>query len=132
MSNIQEKCKRILEAYHAGELGQTVMPEDTSPDFSKLPQEARLVYFTLPMALNYQRNSYALWEACLKTWQDKFTRDVFDIRSVAKMSKEELRQKLIRYKIALQPNKHIQTWHTIASSINKQWGSIEALLCSCE
>lgn len=34
------------------------MPEDSHPEFQT--QEERLCYFTLPMALNYQRNSYTL------------------------------------------------------------------------
>ncbi len=35
------------------------MPEDSNPgNFANA--EERLVYFTLPMALNYQRNSYSL------------------------------------------------------------------------
>jgi hypothetical protein len=37
------------------------MPEDSKPNEFK-NQEERLVYFTLPMSLNYQRNSYTLWE----------------------------------------------------------------------
>lgn len=60
-------CKELLWAYENGLLGQTVMPEDSQPNFHN-NREARISYFTLPMALNYQRNSYKLWEAALKNF----------------------------------------------------------------
>lgn len=69
------------------------------------------------MALNYQRNSYTLRESVLKTYKDSNTKDIFDIKSSTKMSEEELRQKLLKYKIALQPNKHIETRKTISTTI---------------
>jgi len=82
-----------------------------------------MAYFTLPMALNYQRDSYKLWDSALKTWNDKETRKVFDVVLVSKMSDEELRKRLLKYKLALQPNKHIATWKTIAKTIAEEWGS---------
>ncbi len=67
---IISKCRILLDAYHSGKLGYTKMPEDFSPKFTKNDKELRLVYFTLPMSLNYQRDSYKLWEAVLKTFFD--------------------------------------------------------------
>lgn len=116
-------CKKLVEAYKNGKLGQTKMPEDSSPDFSAKQTEMKLAYFTLPMALNYQRDSYKLWESAFMTWKDEETRNVFDVALVSKMSDDELRKKLLKYKVALQPNKHIATWKTIAQTINKEWGS---------
>jgi hypothetical protein len=40
------------------------MPEDTHPVFHGA--DKKLTYFTLPMALNYQRNRYALAIAILE------------------------------------------------------------------
>jgi hypothetical protein len=131
MSNkyIIEECQKLLNAYHSGELGQTKMPEDANPgQFNS--SELRLSYFTLPMALNYQRDSYKLWEAALKTFNDSYTNDVFDIKKVVAMTTENLQEKLIKYKLALQPNKHINTWQTICRTINEEWGSLENLVHS--
>lgn len=55
---IVSKCKILLEAYGNGDLDNCTMPEDSSPSFSD--EETRLVYFTFPMSLNYQRDSYKL------------------------------------------------------------------------
>jgi hypothetical protein len=121
-------CGQLISAYKSGLLGQTVMPEESHPDFSELSAEERIAYFTLPMALNYQRDSYKLWEAALKTFNDHETRDVFDIEKVAKMGEERLRQRLLKYKLALQPNKHINTWQTISKTIFENWGSLSGMM----
>jgi hypothetical protein len=125
-------CKQLLDAYRLGKLGYMKMPEDSSPDFSEAEKEIRLVYFTLPMSLNYQRDSYKLWEAALKTFNDTQTKIIFNIQHTANLDESELRGYLTRYKVALQPNKHIATWQTIAKTVSKNWGAIENLLQSID
>ncbi len=126
-SVLHQKCKTLLEAFKSGKLGQTVMPEDSNPGFSDVDRELRLAYFTLPMALNYQRDSYKLWEAVLKTYNDPETRFAFDINDVSKASEDKVRKALMKYKVALQPNKHINTWRVISKTINDNWGSFTNL-----
>lgn len=128
MKKLHSKCQILIEAYKTGKLGQTVMPEDSNPGFLKDQAEERIAYFSLPMALNYQRDSYKLWQAALKTYNDSETRKVFDINFVSKMPKGELRKLLLRHRLALQPNKHINTWQTIAKTLVKEFGSWENLI----
>ncbi len=123
-------CNNLLAAYKSGKLGQTIMPEDSNPGFSHKEKEWRLAYFTLPMALNYQRDSYTLWKSALKTFQDPETKFVFDVAEVTKRSEENVRKALMKYKLALQPNKHINTWRTIAKTIKENWGTIENFIAS--
>jgi len=130
MSNdeIIQKCRRLIEAFESGELGQTKMPEDTNPGLGDNEAEARFCYFSLPMALNYQRNSYKLWESALETYNDPETKKVFDLATVADMLTEELRALLTKHKLALQPNKHIATWQKIAQTVSKNGCSFSKLL----
>lgn len=121
-------CRCLLEAYRTGKLGQVRMPEDSNPGFSPSERERRLAYFTLPMSLNYQRDSYKLWEAALQTYNDPTTAEVFDIQAIATQEPETLKEKLLKHKLALQPHKHTTTWHAIATTIAQQWGSISGLL----
>lgn len=125
-------CRLLIEAFKAGKLGQTIMPEDSNPGFSDKEQELRLAYFTLPMALNYQRDSYKLWDAVLKTYNDPETRFVFDVLSVTKATEENVRKALMKYKVALQPNKHINTWRVIAKTIVDNWGTFAKLFESTQ
>jgi len=124
---IIDKCEILLRAYNNGELGDTTMPEDSHPR-SFLSQEDRLVYFSLPMSLNYQRDSYKLWQSALKTYNDDETRKVFDIKKANNLNEDEIRNSLTKYKLALQPNKHINTWKTISKTIFENWGSIQSLI----
>ena len=123
---IIEKCYQILDAYNHGLFGNTTMPEETPPKFDT--PEDRLIYFTLPMALNYQRNSYQLWKSALKAYNDKTTRQVFNLEAVCLMPEDQLRQFLLKYKLALQPNKHIKTWQTISLTIFNNWKTISNML----
>lgn len=129
---IIDQCRRLIAAYHRGDLGDCPMPEASSPDFASSQNEQRLAYFTLPMALNYQRNSYKLWQSAKLTYEDLDTRDVFDIASVTNMNIADLQKKLLRYKVALQPNKHVQTWLNIAQTVAQNWNSLTNLLQICD
>lgn len=129
---IIRSCKRLLDAYSSGKLGDTTMPEDTHPDFANLPKEAKLVYFTLPMSLNYQRDSFTLWKSVLKTFYDPETAIVFDIETSANLAEDRLRSLLLKHKVALQPNKHIATWQRISKTIYEHWGSIENLFSAVD
>lgn len=125
--SIIDKCKKLIYAYKNGLLGQTKMPEDSNPkDFGN--EEFRIAYFSLPMALNYQRDSYKLWESALKTWNDKETREVFDVNVVVSMDDNKLREHLMKYKLALQPNKHISTWKNICTTVSSEFGSFSNLI----
>ncbi len=125
--DIIRKCRLILEAYTNGGLGDITMPEECAPDFGD-DIESKLAFFTLPMALNYQRNSTILWQSALLTWQDEETNDVFDLGAVSKMTEDDLRERLVKHKLALQPNKHTNSWSRIARTVYDNWGSFEAFL----
>ena len=65
-AKLLDKVYRLMQMWKDGRLGGEVMPEDANPHLEKSSCENYL-YFTLPMALNYQRNSYMLWESALQT-----------------------------------------------------------------
>ncbi len=121
------KVYALLDAYKSGRLGGEKMPEDENPALDKHSKENYL-YFTLPMALNYQRNSYTLWECANKTYRDADTADVFDINAVVNMDEQQLREKLLKYKVALQPNKQPIIWRTLCETIENDFaGDIRKL-----
>jgi len=122
--NDKEKIKtdiiKLFELHQAGKLGGEKMPEDENPCLDIHSRENYL-YFTLPMALNYQRNSYKLWEGAKQTWQDKATVDCFYPELVAKMPIDDLRECLLKFKVAIQPNKQPVIWKTICTTIHEQF-----------
>lgn len=123
-----DTCMKLVEAFRAGALSAHELPEDNAPVFRRDELESQLVYFTLPMSLNYRRNSDQLWAATRKSYVDSSTRDIFSIRASAELSFEVLAEKLLRHKMAMQPNRHTQNWHKIAQTVFTNWGSITGLL----
>ena len=115
---ILEKVNKLVNMYKKGLLGGEVMPEDSNPGLEKDCLE-NYNYFTLPMALNYQRNSYKLWESANKTWEDKDTNFVFDTKKVEKAKVDEVREALVKYKVALQQNKQTEIWIKLSNTINE-------------
>src|SRR5262245_51584773 len=99
---ILRRLGEIQELHRSGALGGETMPEDARPPLDRGSLEL-YHYLTLPMALNYQRNSYALWRAATLTFLDPDTRDVFDPLLVAEMGLERLRTGLVKHRVALQP-----------------------------
>ena len=106
---IRKSAYVLIQLHKSGKLGGETMPEDSNPELAK-SDEANYAYFTLPMALNYQRNSYRLWESAEKTFRDAETSDVFNVKGVVDMDNDLLREKLLKYGVALQPNKQPQIW----------------------
>lgn len=122
-SDAINNIRNLIVMYKAGKLGGETMPEDARPSLIKLESQENYHFLTLPMALNYQRNSYKLWESAASTFLDAETRSVFYPKLVEAMSIEELREKLVKHKLALQPNKHCDTWMKLCKSINRHFNS---------
>ncbi|MCI8290767.1 MAG: hypothetical protein HFJ25_00710 [Clostridia bacterium] len=115
---ILKRVDKLIEMYKQGLLGGEVMPEDSNPGFLKSSLE-NYNYFTLPMALNYQRNSYKLWESAENTWKDDETRFVFDTQKVKSSSFGIIQNALTKYKVALQSNKQTEIWIKLCNTIDE-------------
>ncbi len=118
---ILARALRLLECYEWGELGGERMPEDANPGL-RLDSRENALYFTLPMALNYQRSAYALWESAASTWGDEAARDVFFPECVVQMTEVTLREKLLLHKLALQPNRHPAIWRRLSQTFMEDFG----------
>lgn len=113
---IIDRVYKLVSAHKSGLLGGEKMPEDENPGLDKSSKE-NYMYFTLPMSLNYQRNSYVLWECANRMYNDDQARQVFDSTSVCNMDEDTLRKYLVDYKVALQPNKQPVIWKTLCQTI---------------
>lgn len=116
--------------HRRGDLGGQIMPEDANPKLS-FDSKENYLFFTLPMALNYQRNSYALWRAATATYLDYETRFVFSPHLVSGVSVDLLRTALQKHKLALQPNKHVATWGRICKTLEQNFSGDVRVLMEC-
>lgn len=125
------KAERLMELHKNGALGGEVMPEDANPKLPKNSAENYL-YFTLPMALNYQRNSYKLWEGALATYNDPEAQFVFSPKQCLERSFEEVQEALIKYKVALQRHKQTEIWLKLCETLQNRFdGDVRRLFDEC-
>lgn len=113
--------------HKAGLLGGEVMPEDANPQLAKGSQQNYL-YFTLPMALNYQRNSYSLWQSALQTYNDEETRFLFSPAQCLTHSFDDVQQAITKYKLALQKQKQTEVWIKLCKTFSANFsGDVRVL-----
>ena len=111
----KEKVLNNISKLHSLFLaGKVIGPEnhEVNPNLRKGSRENYL-YFTLPCCINFQRNSPALWASALKTYDDPDTNYLFFPEQVVKKEEEEIREDMIKHKLALQTNKHPMIWRRI-------------------
>ena len=131
-ATIIESCLVLQQAYIDGKLGTYAPAEATAPQFRS--NEDRLVYYTLPMALNYRRPSHQLWEAARLTYEDDATAYVFDLHRLPSNLHDttQVQESLTTHKLALQPTRHTVNWCTIGNVISRKWNSMEGLLLAVD
>ena len=114
-----DRVKSLLAHYQNGDI-PTLAQHEVNPGFDKSSRENYL-YFTLPICINFQRSSPAMWQSALKTWEDESTRFVYYPEQLAVSPIEDTRAALLKHKLALQPNKHVHIWTTIASTLHEHY-----------
>lgn len=114
-----DKVRHLLALYEQGRI-PTLAQHEVNPGLPLASRENYL-YFTLPVCINFQRNSPAMWAAALATWEDETTRYVFFPEKLAETPIEQIRADLVRHKLALQPNKHVLIWTTIAKTLHDHY-----------
>jgi hypothetical protein len=112
-----DKVRTLLAYYEQGRI-PTLAQHEVNPG---LPPGCRenYLYFTLPVCINFQRNSPAMWASALKTYQDPLTRYVFFPEQLDATPAEKIQADLVKHRLALQPNKHTLIWTTIARTLHE-------------
>src|SRR5690606_2253430 len=123
-----KSIKSLIKMHSNGLLGGEVMPEDVLIGVVK--EDDLMDVLTMGMALNYQRNSYKLWEAVLKAYQDEETKWIFNTKVVANCHIDTLREALLLHRVGLQPNRHPEIWQRVAKGVltSSERGNVQGLI----
>lgn len=114
-----DKIKKLLQHFKQGHI-PTLAEHEVNPGLPKGSRENYL-YFTLPVCLNFQRNSPALWKSALLTWNDPKTNYLFFPEKIAKTSLEKVQSDLGKHRLALQKNRHTHIWAAISKTLHDQF-----------
>jgi hypothetical protein len=110
-------ANRQLKAWYDDGTIPRLAQHEVNPGLAKDGRENYL-YFTLPVCINFQRSSPAMWAAALATYNDPLTNYVFFPEKLAQAPIDRIRADLLKHKLALQPNKHVLIWTTIAKNLH--------------
>ncbi len=110
----------ISELEKRGIFGFKELPDDLSLQI-KTENETFINLLSFTTALDYMRDATKLWEASIKTYEDKSLNWVFTPQKVVERGKEELIEALSIYKLAIRKNRDSNIWFTISESLVKNY-----------
>lgn len=117
----------LLKKYYEDGLIPTLAEHEVNPGLT-LDSRLNYMYFTLPVCLNFQRSSPAMWQAALKTYQDPDTNYLFYPEIVVQHAREKIQKDLLKHKLGLQLNKHTDIWIAISKALHDHFESDPRIL----
>ncbi len=118
-TTILPKVILLKQAFDSGAIPQ-LHHHEVNPGLAK-SDRLNYLYFTLPVSINFQRNSPAMWQAALATYTDPETNYLFHPEIVTSQPFEKVQADLVKHKLALQRNKHTQIWLAIANTLHTHY-----------
>ncbi len=104
-----------------GILGNTEMPEDLLPSGVKRGSLEHLLFITLTVSIDYQRDANALWESSRQTFEDPDTRYLYDPESLHVKKPRVINVDMQKYGLSRKPKKDADIWRTVGVSFFKKW-----------
>lgn len=129
-----KKLAKILynEFVNKGIFGTKEMPEDIVPACIKIGSLEHILFITLTVSIDYQRNADALWESARKTYIDNQTRYLFDPNVVHNMPIKQIIDDMQKHSLSRKPTKDAKTWQTLACTFHNEWNNDpKKILASC-
>jgi hypothetical protein len=112
---ILEKIHTLINLWNTRQI-PTLAQHEIYPDLNK-GERLNYLYFTLPICLNFQRSSPAMWQAAFQTFQDPDTNYLFFPEKVVQTDYFQVQQDLRKHKLSLQPNRHTHIWTSISQTL---------------
>lgn len=126
LGDIQKRIIALKEMFDTGLIPRTHQHE-VHPELDK-SERLRYLYFTLPVSINYQRSSPAMWKSALETFNDPETNYVFFPERVINVSREQVIKDLVKHRLALQSNRHTDIWLAISKTLAEHYDSDPRLI----
>lgn len=132
-----EKGRRVAELLYnsfstAGILGRTEMPEDLTPRGVQRGSLEHLLFLTLTLSIDYQRDAVALWRSSRQSFEENETRYLFDPKSLHEASPRQITADMHINKLSKKPKKDAHIWRTVGVTFFKKWdGDPRNFLQSC-
>lgn len=104
-----------------GTHGHKDMPEDITPTGVERGSLEHVLFMTLTVSIDYQRDAPSLWEVSRQTFQDPETRYLFDPGQLRQITFQKIAKDMQKYKLSKKPQKDANTWRTVALTFHDKW-----------
>lgn len=123
----------LYEAFRTtGIHGMRDMPEDEPPSGVTRGTPDHIIFLTLTVAIDYQRDAHALWDAARQTWEDPETRFLFDLTAVSEAPAEVVLPAMKKHRLSKKHTNDAKIWQTVAGSFARKWdGDPRQFLADC-
>jgi hypothetical protein len=120
----RKAAKVLYEKYNSvGIHGHKEMPEDISPTGIVEGSLEHILFITLSVSIDYQRDAPTLWENSRKTFSDPETNYLFYPSALVEASPEKIQKDMQKHRLSQKPKKDAYIWRTVGVSFYKKWGS---------
>lgn len=116
-NSVIDRIRKLKSSFDTGQIA-TLKQHEVNPGLEKNSRE-NYMYFTLPVSINFQRNSPAMWQSALKTFDDPKTNYLFFPELVVQEQREKVMEDLAKHKLGLQRNKHTDIWLKLSQTFNQ-------------
>jgi hypothetical protein len=113
--------------------GNTEMPEDTLPKGVLFGSLDHLMFITLTVSIDYQRDATVLWNNSRLTFEDPETRYLFDPGKIFETPISKIIDDMKKYQLSKKIKNDPFIWRTVALTFLKKWnGNPILFLEDCE
>ncbi len=108
------------------------MPEDLPPAGVTTGSLEHLLFITLTVAIDYQRDAIDLWRSSRDAFEDPLTRFLYNPQALHEAGVSKVGQDMQRHRLSKKLQKDAFIWHTIGVTFHKKWaGDPRRFLADC-
>lgn len=121
-----DRGQKVAELLHGafnnkGILGHTDMPEDLIPDGIVKGSLEHILFVTLTVSIDYQRDADVLWGSSRKTYNDPLTMYLFDPKALHEKPRQSIIRDMQKYNLSKKPEKDADIWRSVGITFYKKW-----------
>ena len=123
----RERGKKIAELLYSafsttGIHGRTDMPEDITPNGVVRGSTDHLLFITLTVSIDYQRDAPALWASSRRSFEDHETKYLFTPESLHVTPIDQIVRDMQKHKLSKKPKRDAEIWRTVGVTFYDKWG----------
>ncbi len=138
--SLEIDCERGREAAEllfgaflgSGIFGRTEMPEDILPEGVTRGSIEHLLFITLTVSIDYQRDAVAMWESSRKSCTDPETGWLYDLELLSASKPKQVVETMHKHGLSKKTRKDAHIWRTVGTTFFKKWnGDPRNFLADC-